>query len=297
MARGALTPRTAARPRRPACPRRAGRELRGGAPGGRAGGTRRARRPRPRPPPGAARGLRGLLPRREGARVGARLRGPAAARPRPPQGRPARPGAGGLALPLAHGGRVPGHESAPVRDRRPALRGARGEGAVLRRRRVPVHLPLPPRGRARLPRAARAVVGRARADAELPLPARAPRGGQPPLLGRVRRRVPAARGGRGGRIVPEQDYAPAVLALGAGRRRYANMRKLARLARSYEELRGPDVEGFVRFVSEQEAVGARELEAVAEEEGADAVRLLTIHSAKGLEFKVVIVADAGRDRN
>src|SRR4029077_11786419 len=98
------------------------------------------------------------------------------------------------------------------------------------------------------------------------------------------------------RIVSEHDYDLAVLAQWDGRRRYANMRKLARLARSYEELRGPDVEGFVRFVAEQEALGARELEAVAEEEGADAVRLLTIHAAKGLEFKVVIVADAGRDR-
>jgi ATP-dependent exoDNAse (exonuclease V) beta subunit len=97
-------------------------------------------------------------------------------------------------------------------------------------------------------------------------------------------------------IVAEHDYDLAVLALWDGRRRYANLRKLARLARSYEELRGPDVEGFVRFVAEQEAIGARELEALAEEEGADAVRLLTIHAAKGLEFKVVIVADAGRDR-
>ena len=68
-------------------------------------------------------------------------------------------------------------------------------------------------------------------------------------------------------IVCAHDYDLAVLAQWDGRRRYANLRKLARLARSYEELRGPDVQGFVRFVAEQDAVGASELEAVAEEEG------------------------------
>jgi ATP-dependent helicase/nuclease subunit A len=97
-------------------------------------------------------------------------------------------------------------------------------------------------------------------------------------------------------ILVEHDYDLAVLAQWDGRRRYANLRKLARLARSYEELRGPDIEGFVRFVLEQDAAGVKELEAVAEEEGAGAVRLLTIHAAKGLEFKVVVVADAGRER-
>ncbi len=97
-------------------------------------------------------------------------------------------------------------------------------------------------------------------------------------------------------IAAEHDYDLAVLARWDGRRRYANLRKLGRLARSYEDLRGPDIEGFVRFVRDQDAVGARESEAFAEEEGGDAVRLLTIHGAKGLEFKVVVVADAGRDR-
>src|SRR5206468_7613732 len=96
-------------------------------------------------------------------------------------------------------------------------------------------------------------------------------------------------------VVAAHDYDLAVLARWDGKRRYANLRKLMRLARSYESLRGADLEGFVKFIRDQEAVGASQLEAVSEEEGADAVRLLTIHAAKGLEFKVVIVADAGRD--
>ena len=138
-------------------------------------------------------GLRPSLPRGEGPRVGARLRGPAAARARAAARQPRDPRARELALPLDHGRRVPGHEPAPVRAGRPAR--ARGRRGLLRRRRVPVDLPLPACGRRGLPRAARAGRRRARADAELPLAARGARRDQPPLRRRLRRLVPAARGG------------------------------------------------------------------------------------------------------
>ncbi len=87
------------------------------------------------------------------ARVGARLRGPAALRARP-AARPRGRAVGGAApLPRDHGRRVPGHEPPAVRPRRPAARRPAREGRLLRRRRVPVDLRLPPRRRRRLPRA------------------------------------------------------------------------------------------------------------------------------------------------
>ena len=69
----------------------------------------------------------------------------------------------------------------------------RREGRVLRRRRVPVDLRVPPRRRRGVPRAARG--GRAAAAADARTTARGPRccGGQLPLRRRVRRRLPAAR--------------------------------------------------------------------------------------------------------
>ena len=76
------------------------------------------------------------------------------------------------------------------------LGGGADEGALLRRRRVPVDLRLPSRRRRRLPRAPRGAPHGAAADAELPLAARGARGGQRALRRRVRRRVPAARARR-----------------------------------------------------------------------------------------------------
>ena len=65
-------------------------------------------------------------------------------------------------------------------------------------------------------------------------------------LGRRQRRRSSASASSSSR---EHDYDLAVLARWDGRRRYANLRKLMRLARSYEEVRGRDLEGFVGFLA------------------------------------------------
>ena len=94
----------------------------------------------------------------------------------------------------------------------------------------------------------------------------------------------------------EHDYDLACLAMADGDRRYANLRKLARLAAEFEAVRGPDLEGFIRFCDEQSTLAAREGEAAIAEEGRDAIVLMTVHAAKGLEFDVVVLADQGRER-
>jgi len=97
-------------------------------------------------------------------------------------------------------------------------------------------------------------------------------------------------------VAAEHDYDLACLAMPDGDRRFANLRKLGRLAAEFEAVRGPDLEGFVGFCDEQAALQVREGEAATAEEGRDAVVLMTVHSAKGLEFDVVALADCGRER-
>ena len=61
---------------------------------------------------------------------------------------------------------------------------------------------------------------------------------------------------------------------------------------------GRDIRGFLELVRAERRAGAarrsRESEAPVEGEALDAVRLMTIHRAKGLEFEIVCVADLGR---
>ncbi|MGZ4196462.1 MAG: UvrD-helicase domain-containing protein [Solirubrobacteraceae bacterium] len=100
------------------------------------------------------------------------------------------------------------------------------------------------------------------------------------------------------RAVDLTGYDLAVLAMPGGQRRMANVRKLMRLAREHEVAAGSELRGFLEVVQaraiEGGPAGSRESEAPVEGEALDAVRLMTIHRAKGLEFDIVSVADLGR---
>jgi ATP-dependent exoDNAse (exonuclease V) beta subunit len=100
------------------------------------------------------------------------------------------------------------------------------------------------------------------------------------------------------RVIAATGYETHVLALNWGERRLANIHKLIRLARSFEAREGRDLRRFLDHVAHVEgALGGREPDAPVAAGELDAVRLMSIHAAKGLEFPVVCVADLGRDPN
>jgi ATP-dependent helicase/nuclease subunit A len=76
----------------------------------------------------------------------------------------------------------------------------------------------------------------------------------------------------------------------AGEQALANVLHVAELARQYEAAGGISFRGFIDEL-QRAAQSTEAAEAPILEEGADGVRLMTVHKAKGLEFPVVILAD------
>ena len=109
-----------------------------------------------------------------------------------------------------------------------------------------------------------------------------------------------ARGAEGGletlveRAATAFGYDLATLVRDQGRERWANVRKLMRLAREFESREGPDLASFIDYLGSRAASRDREAEAATRAEGHAGVRLMTVHAAKGLEFGIVAVPDLGR---
>ncbi len=100
------------------------------------------------------------------------------------------------------------------------------------------------------------------------------------------------------RAIDAGGYREHVLGLEWGERRLANVHKLLRLARRFESSEGRDLRGFLDQIDHlMDARSGAEPDAPVEASEPDAVRLMSIHAAKGLEFAVVCVADLGRAQN
>jgi ATP-dependent helicase/nuclease subunit A len=76
-----------------------------------------------------------------------------------------------------------------------------------------------------------------------------------------------------------------------GEQALANIQRVLDKARRFEVRGGISFRGFVELLEAEAENGEGAPEAKVVEEGTDGVRMMTVHSAKGLEFPVVILAD------
>jgi ATP-dependent helicase/nuclease subunit A len=93
--------------------------------------------------------------------------------------------------------------------------------------------------------------------------------------------------------VERSEFEAVIAATFDGAQRLANVQRLFTLAERFERSGHHLIRDFVRYVEEFEAIGSRESEGQIDE-ATNAVKLMTIHQAKGLEFPVVIIPDLQR---
>jgi ATP-dependent helicase/nuclease subunit A len=96
-------------------------------------------------------------------------------------------------------------------------------------------------------------------------------------------------------MLAETHYAEWLLARPRGAQRRANVERFLGLAQKFDQFQRQGLFRFLRFIEAQrEAEVEPEVAAVADE---NAVRLMSIHQSKGLEFPVVAVADLAKPFN
>ena len=98
-------------------------------------------------------------------------------------------------------------------------------------------------------------------------------------------------------VLKKTEFQSKMLLFSNGKKKYANLRKLVELCKIQEEFEPLVLRDFIEIVDGYKFREIRESEAPVETEEDDVVKMITTHSAKGLEFPVVIVADTNRDNS
>lgn len=96
-------------------------------------------------------------------------------------------------------------------------------------------------------------------------------------------------------ILDETCHRERLLAQDRGPHRQANVERFLQMARQFDTVRGESLSRFVRLIQAQQ-----ESEAMAESAApppSGAVRLMSIHQSKGLEFPIVVLADLAKRFN
>lgn len=95
-------------------------------------------------------------------------------------------------------------------------------------------------------------------------------------------------------LVTETDILPVCSAMPDGRRRIANILQMIRIAQRFEK---DGTYGLHRFVLWLEKLEKKNTEQSVPVNGGSAVKILTVHKSKGLEFPVVFLCDTTRQFN
>ncbi|MEN6303065.1 MAG: UvrD-helicase domain-containing protein, partial [Armatimonadia bacterium] len=98
-------------------------------------------------------------------------------------------------------------------------------------------------------------------------------------------------------IITRTGYTAALAGLFGGEQMLSNLRKLIDLARGFESGGSYSLRDFVDYLRDLVVAEERMSEAPTEEEDANCLKLMTIHAAKGLEWRVVILPDLDRGDN
>ncbi|PJH58682.1 helicase-exonuclease AddAB subunit AddA, partial [Salmonella enterica subsp. enterica serovar Typhimurium] len=85
--------------------------------------------------------------------------------------------------------------------------------------------------------------------------------------------------------------------LASGKQRKANLHALYERAASYEETSFKGLFQFIRFIEKMQKKDKDLAEPNMITDGDDAVRVMTIHASKGLEFPVVFILDMSKKFN